>query len=242
MNSLKIFLRKLALLSPIALTKNIGYDRQSKKIIEKILSPDSNCIDIGCHKGEFLDIIIAAAPHGKHHGFEPIPEMYHQLKAKYGTKHHIHHLALSNRSGNVTFQHVENFPAYSGFRERNYDGKNVKINEITVETNLLDDVLSEDFPVKLIKIDVEGAEYEVLEGARKTLDRWNPFVIFEHGKGAAEHYGTTPKMIFELFESNNYSINTLNGWLKESDSLSYEMFNGYFNSGEEYYFLAYPKS
>ncbi len=50
----------------------------------------------------------------------------------------------------------------------------------------------------MIKIDVEGAEREVLEGAIETIVRYKPTVVFEHGKGAAPHYATGPRDVYAL--------------------------------------------
>ncbi len=238
---MKDVLRKIALLSPLALTKNIKYDRASKQILKKVLNPNANCIDVGCHKGEFMDMMIQYAPNGSHMGFEPIPEMYESLQDKYGNHHTIYQLALSNQKGELSFQHVTNFPAYSGFKERNYDGKNAVIEQITVQTELLDSLIGEHERVDFIKIDVEGAELQVLEGAQKTINRCHPFILFEFGKGAADHYGTTAEMIYEFFKNNGMELNTLSGWLNSSRSLSLELLNNYFNKGDEYYFIAYSK-
>ena len=46
----------------------------------------------------------------------------------------------------------------------------------------------------------EGAELQVLEGAVTTLQRHRPIVIFEHGSGSAETYGTLPADVFGLLE------------------------------------------
>jgi hypothetical protein len=58
---------------------------------------------------------------------------------------------------------------------------------------------------------VEGAELEVLEGARQTIARFRPTVVFEHGRGAADHYGTRPERIFELLDDCGLSIFDLDG-------------------------------
>ncbi|HHB78565.1 MAG TPA: hypothetical protein ENK85_04970 [Saprospiraceae bacterium] len=54
-------------MSPIPLSKNHRYDIQTKAIIKK-LHADSNCIDVGCFKGEILDLMLQAAPKGQHFG------------------------------------------------------------------------------------------------------------------------------------------------------------------------------
>lgn len=68
------------------LTKNLKYDRLTKDVIAKSLKINSNAIDVGCHKGEILDLILKHAPSGKHYAFEPIPDFYNTLKLKYSSR------------------------------------------------------------------------------------------------------------------------------------------------------------
>jgi hypothetical protein len=88
-------------------------------------------------------------------------------------------------------------PAYSGFRRRSYPGR-VDLELLTVKTQRLDDHLPAGYSLDLIKIDVEGAEQLVLEGAIETLTRDRPIVLFECGLGAADHYGTSSEQIHQL--------------------------------------------
>jgi FkbM family methyltransferase len=60
--------------------------------------------------------------------------------------------------------------------------------EVKVRLRRLDSVVDEMKlpPPALIKMDVEGSEIEVLEGARQTLERWHPTLLIEaHGTNAA---------------------------------------------------------
>ncbi|MEK9284917.1 MULTISPECIES: FkbM family methyltransferase [unclassified Bradyrhizobium] len=56
-------------------------------------------------------------------------------------------------------------------------------NQLAIQTATLDDILAScEFagePIALIKIDVEGHELSVLRGSTRTLQRWNPIVVFE---------------------------------------------------------------
>jgi hypothetical protein len=100
--------------------------------------------------------------------------------------------ALSDETGVASFVHVDSAPEYSGFKERSYHGvTDVRKHQISVRTERLDDALPETFQPGLIKIDVEGAEMLVLRGAKQTLRRFGPTIIFEHGIGASERYGTS---------------------------------------------------
>lgn len=165
-------------------------------ILAFTLGPDSNCIDVGCHKGEMLADMLRLAPDGRHLAFEPIPYMYDALRQRFpGVE--VHQSALSNKKGDAEFKHVTDLPGYSGLRERSYP-HDVAIDTITVRTERLDDVVPESWAPALIKIDVEGAEQLVIEGALETIRTHRPTVIFEHGLGASDHYGTRPSDMYRL--------------------------------------------
>ncbi|MFK7982299.1 MAG: FkbM family methyltransferase, partial [Saprospiraceae bacterium] len=149
---LKKWLKKL----PIPITQNHRYDIQAKKVIKKVLTKSSNCMDVGCHEGEFLDLFLKYAPAGQHFAFEPLPDYYENLVKNYGQKCKIHPQALSDKKGESTFNYVISNPAYSGLQKRNYDKPNEKDTSITVETDLLDDLLPAKTKIDFIKIDVEG--------------------------------------------------------------------------------------
>jgi hypothetical protein len=53
------------------------------------------------------------------------------------------------------------------------------VQELEVEVQVLDEALPPDYVPSLIKVDVEGAELEVLQGGLATLTRHKPIVAFE---------------------------------------------------------------
>ena len=235
-------LKQILALLNLSLTRNQKYDACTRKIISQTIHKDSTCIDIGCHTGEILDLMIAGAPSGKKIGFEPIPELYNQLLEKYknNASISIYDVALYDECGTTSFQHVVNSPAYSGIKKRNYDGQNVKIEQITVKTNLLDNIIPSTMKVDLIKIDVEGAEFNVLKGAKTTIIRNKPVIIFEFGLGAADYYNSKPNELFDfLCGTCGMKLATLKGFLKKSAPLKEDDFKMLFEKGKEYYFVSY---
>ena len=50
--NIKNIIRGALNLLHIDLTKNLEYDRLTNAIMKKVLKVDSNCVDVGCHKGE----------------------------------------------------------------------------------------------------------------------------------------------------------------------------------------------
>ncbi len=239
---MKDFLKKILKALPFAFTQNQRYDRLTERVISKVCRPSSNCADVGCHKGEILDLLLAAAPNGQHYGFEPIPVLFQNLKEKYTQRAncHFYDLALSNQPGTSSFNYVVSNPSYSGLLKRNYDRPNEEDTQITVRTEKLDDVWPKDLPLNLLKIDVEGGEQMVLEGALETLSRWKPTVIFEHGLGASDVYGSTPEQVFGLLESCGLRIFLLENFLKAGPALDAAGFSRQFYERKNYYFVANP--
>jgi FkbM family methyltransferase len=232
---IKKFIKKI----PIRFTKNQHYDYYTKKIIQAHCSIDSNCIDAGTHKGEIMDLFLKYAPAGKHFGFEPIPDLYFALKKKYKENSNctILPFALSAIKQKASFNYVTTNPAYSGLKKRKYDREEKDI-KITVQTERLDDVIPSSLPVKIIKIDVEGGELELMQGASKTLSKFKPLVIFESGIGGSDIYGTTPEKIFAFLSGLSYTINLLDRFLKQKPALSEREFCDQFYKKKNYYFIA----
>jgi FkbM family methyltransferase len=160
------------------------------------LSADSNCIDVGSHRGEVLREMVRLAPLGKHIAYEPVPASHAQLVSDFPGVD-VRQAAASNVNGEAEFTLVRDLTSYSGLLERKYP-RAVDLEKITVRTETLDSGLAADYVPRLIKIDVEGAERLVLEGAVATLRRNRPIVWFEHGAGGSERYGTRPADVHRL--------------------------------------------
>ena len=234
----KDVIRRLLNAFRIDLTKNLEYDRLTKEIIKKRLSSSSNCIDVGCHKGEILKLILLAAPKGKHFAFEPIPAFADTLRQKFGKNVEVFSLALGHEKATGTFNYVKNAPAYSGLKERAYKVVPV-IEKIEVDVVKLDGIIPNEVHIDFIKIDVEGGEMGVLKGGIELLKRDHPLVIFEFGRGASDFYGTQPEQIFDLLSVEaNYKVYTLKGFLIGQKPLSLKDFVGHYEKGSEYYFIA----
>ncbi len=222
------------------LTKNLAYDRMTKAILSEVLTENSNAIDIGCHKGEILSIFLNNAPKGEHIAFEPIPVFFEGLKYKFQDIKNVtfYPYALSDKNTITSFQFVKNAPAYSGLKKRNYATNTPDIETINVDVKQLDDVVSTDYKVDLIKIDVEGGEFDVLKGGRRILATNKPILIFEFGLGASDFYDATPEGLFDFLVEYSYEVYTLKGFLKKEKSLSKEKLSQLYNDKLEYYFIA----
>ena len=208
--------------------------------MKREIKVDSNCIDVGCHKGEILENILKYSPKGTHFGFEPIPMLFKQLKKKYNNKATILADALSDKEGSSTFQFVKNAPAYSGIKKRKYDLVNPEIQEINVSLNTLDKVIPEGLKIDFIKIDVEGGEFDVLKGGKELLIKNKPTIVFECGLGASNFYDTKPTEVFNYLSNEiGLKISLLKSFLNMKPSLSLVEFEELYKANKEYYFIAH---
>ena len=232
----KVF-KKLVKKNPIDFIKDRRYDALIKKIMRIVLEKDSSFIDVGCHKGDFLIEANKFAPSGSHVGFEPIPYFYNKLVITFGDINDIRQLGLSNERGETTFNYVKSNPLYSGIKKRNYPGKE-SIEELNIKVDTLDHQLFESSRVDLIKIDVEGAELNVLRGSFNTITKFNPVIVFEYELGASDVYDATPLEMWSFFNKVKYSVYTLKNFIKKPMPLSFAEFTEIYDSKKEHYFVA----
>lgn len=63
--------------------------------------------------------------------------------------------------------------------------------------------------IRLIKLDIEGAELAALEGARKTIERFRPLLIVEIGRETCLSAGYDPRDIFSCITGFGYRIHRI---------------------------------
>jgi FkbM family methyltransferase len=63
-------------------------------------------------------------------------------------------------------------------------------------------------PVKLLKVDTQGADFRVLAGARRTIERWRPIICFEfeHDGSGKNASGDSLEDFLLFFDGLNYRV------------------------------------
>lgn len=117
----------------------------------------------------------------------------------------IHKMALSATQGEKTLYHIANSPVNFSL-----GGASGVIGE-TVSTAPLDAVISggHDRKVSFIKMDVEGYEKFVLDGAQQTIASDRPVVMFEVSRSAVARAGLTEMAPFQLLMGLDYRFFTI---------------------------------
>jgi FkbM family methyltransferase len=216
-----------------------NYDQQLTAVMRRILRPDSNCIDVGCHVGNVLREMMAIAPRGDHHAFEALPHLAATLADKFPAAQ-IHAQAVSDASGCSDFQHVENDPAYSGLRRRIYDRPDPQLTTITVQTTTLDEAIPY-LKVALIKLDIEGGEYHAIRGATNLIRRGRPYIAFEASHKSTGQYGVSSDEMFDLLAGLDYDLSTMKRWLAKEQPIPKALFAENWMNGPDFFWFAIPR-
>jgi FkbM family methyltransferase len=138
--------------------------------------------DVGANVGYHTTALARHRPRGLVVAVEPSPANLRRLRqnlARNGAEAvHVHPCAVGNRRGSITL-HLATDSAY--LSTRTPVGNRSTGQAIEVPLRTLDDIWEEEGrpEVAVVKIDVEGAELEVLEGARQMLERRLPDLLLE---------------------------------------------------------------
>jgi FkbM family methyltransferase len=182
---------------------NMANDMMCRKLMVGLTRPDTVFLDIGAHIGSVTGAVIKRTPGTKVIAFEAVPEKAALLREKFpGIT--IHHCAVSNASGEVTFYISLEKSSYSSL-DNKLASNTGQTRAITVKATRLDDMNIEG-KIDIIKVDVEGAEQGVFEGGQALIKKNLPLIFFESGPGDHPHLGFTKAGLWSLFDKLGYGI------------------------------------
>lgn len=181
-------------------------------VLKKFLKTGQTFIDIGANQGEYtLWALRKTGISGKVIAFEPMDEMFEQLLENIQLNPEYKNIVtplkmgLSNKKGEIQL--------YG--REGDNEGVNTIFptasHKVLIQTIPLDSLdaqlktLACD-AVDFIKIDVEGAELQVLQGGEATLDKFMPILLIEINGEACEAAGYQAQEILEFLFKRSYRI------------------------------------
>jgi len=167
---------------------------RTDRFLSQVIANDTNCIDIGCHIGSFLQKITTLAPAGRHYAVEPVPHKAANLRHKFPAVT-VLEMALGDTNGTAEFFINAAQTSYSGLKARAVPGA---LQSVEVQCRKLDDAIPADAAIGFIKIDVNGAESMVLRGALGLLRRDRPALLLECTQGGLDDYGVDSDEVFDL--------------------------------------------
>jgi FkbM family methyltransferase len=167
-----------------------------------VLTPDDVFVDVGANVGSYT-ILACAAKGAKGICFEPVPSTFERLMDNLRINNLVQrvearNIGLSDREGDLVFT--------SGEDTTNHivAGDEQASNVVQVKVLPLDAIL-EDVTPSLLKIDVEGFEMRVLEGARQILGKEGLHSVIMELNGSGRRYGFEDKQIINYMKDFGFS-------------------------------------
>jgi FkbM family methyltransferase len=160
--------------------RNLKKGEPELHALGRLVRPGGLSLDIGANKGVYSYLMAGISDRVA--AFEPNPKMFWVLSRCVPRNVDCHNVALSNSDGEAEMiLPVQRSGRYSNqggtLQSRKMEDSDKELGSIRVAQRRLDSYDLRD--VTFIKIDVEGFEFEVLEGARDTLARERPVLLIE---------------------------------------------------------------
>ena len=175
-------------------------------------------IDVGAHKGEFLEEMLKIEKVNFFYAFEPQKNIFNELSEKFSKNKKVSlfnyamdkeitkkKLKINKLSMTSSLAEINENSLYLKFKSFLTQAKSNFEDEYEVQTNTVDKIF-EGISLKkaLLKIDVEGFEINVIEGSKMKLKEI-PFVLLENQFG--NHYKNNNfDNIINLLLKQNFKI------------------------------------
>lgn len=184
-----------------------AYETEFAEVVASSVSKGDICYDIGAYRG-FFSGVFALAGAGRVIAFEPFPENCAQLR-----RLALHNPQLPLTSENIAVGREDGTAEFSVMPDSSmgkltsssFQFERPSTAILRVPLRSLDSLISEGkFPApQIMKIDVEGAEVDVLQGAKNTLQTGRPLLFIE------AHSRTLAAECIKLLEDNGYHVAVL---------------------------------
>ena len=160
----------------------------------------SRILDVGAHTGIYTLFGCALSSKSEVFSFEPLPRVHPRLVDnvhvnRFDARCQLFQIAVSDSPGRANF-HVAEDPCMSSLTENG---------EMEVPVATLDSLVPLDGQTDLVKMDVEGHEFNALLGMQKIMEDSHPTILFECNPGAPG------KRVGELLHSHGYLLSSLLG-------------------------------
>nr|WP_294794369.1 FkbM family methyltransferase [uncultured Mucilaginibacter sp.] len=186
------------------------YEDEIGKLIKISLKEGDNALDIGGNIGlQSLRMSACIGSEGKIYAFEPLHHIQEKFKKNMALNKAsnvtLFEVALSDESGEMSFELDKNTWNQGTFSLKN---------EVTgTDTQKVIIKIADELPeiqqlekLALIKIDVEGFEYNVLRGLKATLQKHRPRIIFEYDSNYWQSTGQSIAGCFDYLTGLGYAI------------------------------------
>lgn len=200
--------------------------RFEPEIIDRLIAlaaPHTTVFDVGANIGLMAIPVLRRVADCRVVSFEPSPNSVPYLRATsresdFGDRWMVVEKALAGATGELPFcVGRPNDALFEGLRsgDRVADARMLTVPVSTIDTEWR--ALGSP-PVSVIKIDVEGAEGQVLDGAGELLRAQRPALLIEWHEPYLRRFGTAPDQLLTIARANGYRVFTVPAGVSVDDA------------------------
>ncbi|HEV7862439.1 MAG TPA: FkbM family methyltransferase [Acidimicrobiia bacterium] len=163
------------------------YQRDLAALLRRRLAPDAVVADVGAHIGVVTVLLAGLCPKGHVYAFEPVAENHTHLAANVAANGlenvTVQRAALFDTDGEIALEYDAGYPGGSHVGDGGAAAPSLRL-DTWARVEGLD-------RLDLVKLDVEGVELAVLDGAGETLRRLRPDLVVECNPVALPRFGAS---------------------------------------------------
>ncbi|MEH1788132.1 MAG: FkbM family methyltransferase [Nostoc sp.] len=209
----KVYFPKNSLIFKLACQQGI-YEQENLNILSSLVKPNSTYFDIGANIGLMSIPILQQDDSCNVVSFEPSPNTYNFLNrtaksSQFNKRWVVSSKAVGSQVGTLDFFIASpDMGAFDGF----HDTKRAKTNnqiEVPVTTVDIEWKTLGRPKLSVIKIDVEGAELEILKGALNCIQNEQPSILLEWNATNLKAYNCPIESLMIFARKYNYELYSL---------------------------------
>jgi FkbM family methyltransferase len=203
------------------------YEGEVVQLFQSIVRPGDCVLDVGANIGYFTLLSSRlAGRQGAVHAFEPSSPTLEKLSTNVGlnaaSNVTVHRCAVTDYCGTVDFYDAPD--ENSGLSSlRNLGSATRRV--VHVNARSIDSMLGDLPVVRLVKIDVEGAEAAALCGMRDLIQRDHPFIVLELSDAFLQEMGSSSDTVYLWLTEAGYRVYRIDGGLHPMQRATAEQCN-----------------
>ncbi len=190
------------------------YEKKVTDLFQKFIRKGDVVIDVGANIGSHTLIMAKlVGESGKVIAFEPHPDIARRLtdniKLNRFTNVSVSRFALSEKPGKASL-----FSYSDGMLDKGtsslYGITNLE-EKYSVDVSTLDVVAENERLSRLdfVKVDTRGSDFPVIKGARESIGKFHPYVVFEYNQDNWRHSDSRWEDAWNFFEKHGYSLHLI---------------------------------
>lgn len=191
----------------------------SSGVAQKLVIPGEYVIDAGANIG-YVSLLLSrwVGPGGRVFSFEPVPRTFdllqNNIRALKLENVKVFNFGVSNHSGHASMTIPDYATGGKNYYEAAITGQEGTPGSFDVELCAMDNVIPQDEKrIAFIKIDVEGHEWNAIQGTKEIIRRHHPSLMIEV-MGDPDEEGSNAEKLFTYLAGEGYKV-----FIQEDDAL-----------------------